>query len=208
MKRAALLALLLLVVAAPAHSQIQEIGFKLGVNSSKLGGEDITDNDMRTASAFGAFLIFPLSSFDLQAELLIMNKGSAFAEGGWEETLSARYLEIPVLARFEFGHHGAALRPHASIGPAVGFLMSCTYVEQVGGQRTSLKCDEDGNPANSVDVGLVVGGGLSYALGIGRVLVDARYSHGLRNMWPEYSGIHRTFSLMAGYSVPLNSTRR
>ncbi len=135
------------------------------------------------------------------------------------------YLEVPVLARFSFGHR---LRFFLNAGPYVGVLLrakavtqgsSAIYMDEAGtmpiiippntdplivdlGAETNVK-----DSLKSTNIGLYGGGGLKYPLGPGDLILEAHFQLGLTVIQRdvETSGTSRTGAVVVslGYTLPL-----
>jgi opacity protein-like surface antigen len=126
------------------------------------------------------------------------------------------YLEIPIMARLRWG---TGIRLFADAGPYVGFLVhaktvtkgsslmydesgaALPYPEQDFGAETDIKRD-----INSTNAGLAGGLGLEVPYGPGDVVIEARFSYGLRNIQKDtaVNGENNTGSLAfaLGYTYP------
>jgi hypothetical protein len=146
-----------------------------------------------------------MSAFSLQPELLLVQKGIERTQ----PTHHSTYLELPLLARADFG--GPRLGGFALGGAAVAYELACrvSFVSVAGSYRGD--CDSPNVAVRSTatrdwDVGAVLGGGMTFQLGVGRVTVDARYTQGLRDMGVAVPGeqmLNRSVALTAGYAVRL-----
>jgi hypothetical protein len=135
------------------------------------------------------------------------------------------YLEVPVLARFTFGHR---LRFFLNAGPYVGILLrakavtkgsSAIYMDEAGtmpiiippdtnplivdlGAETNVK-----DSLKSTNIGLYGGGGVRYSLGPGDLILEAHFQLGLTTIQRdiETSGKSQTGAVVVslGYSLPL-----
>lgn len=123
-----------------------------------LGGADFTtiadsgnvDYSSSTGLAVGVWAGVPVAkSLVVEPELLYTNKGAGLE--GTDISLNLNYIEIPILARYQFTEDGG---PFAYIGPYVAFNVKCsTAVDTV-----SVSCaDQD------IDANTVIGG----AIGVG-----------------------------------------
>jgi hypothetical protein len=67
--------------------------------------------------------------------------------------------------------------------------------------------DWDGNAyyENRFDIGLQFGGGFSYSLGPGAILLDFRYGLGLIDIQKEMKSTNNVLAISAGYAFPLGS---
>lgn len=127
-------------------------GFLAGADFTTITGvDDSSDVTYKTSTgiAAGFFANIPFgSSFVLEPELLYANKGANVE--GEEITANLNYIEIPVLARYNFKADGG---PFAYAGPYVGFNVKCSATVDT----LSVPCEElDGSPqANTVFGGAV-----------------------------------------------------
>jgi hypothetical protein len=135
--------------AAPASAQSVSYGILAGASFSDMMS---TDFSATTSAGFagGLYAGIPLGkSFTLEPELLYTNKG-ANVEGA-SATVNLNYIEIPVLARYNFTTDGG---PFAYAGPYVGFNMNCNTTTTLA----TTNCSDA-----SVNANTVFGG----ALGVG-----------------------------------------
>ena len=161
----ALVALALFSAPAPAAAQAT-IGVKGGINLARLSFADGTVNDWNTGLVGGAFFGGNHEKrVSFRVEALLSIKG---AKDG-ATTYKFTYLEIPVLARYNFASSAHA-RASVFGGPAVAFRLQA---KASGGQAGDLK-----DAVESIDMGAVVGAGVE----INKLVVDARYEFGLLNL--------------------------
>ncbi|UCD85095.1 MAG: PorT family protein [Deltaproteobacteria bacterium] len=202
-------------------------------------------NDMKketkTGASFGAFVTYDINDFfAVQPELLYSMKGARW-KGVWvesmsgnvtyEQTMSLNYLEIPLLAKVSIPI-GENFKYNILIGPALGIITSAKLKHEITGVSeyfkqmledigVSTSGEEDIDHAKSIEFGLVFGGGVDFKLGPGKVIIDARYTLGLTNIFSDISldyialfGLEPIYiedpdiknsviSIMAGYSFSL-----
>ena len=185
----------------PAPAAAQEVGVKAGANSASLTPED--DVHPATSRRFGPVAgvwvrMAPASRVSFQVEGLFSEKGmkSEVPELGASIDVGVRYLEIPLLARAAFGASGSAARVFVVGGAAPAFKLSARGAITTGGQKQARDIDDE---IYSADLGLVGGLGLQ----VGRALIEARYTHGLRHINTDDNGDedrikNRVFSLIVG----------
>ncbi|HEY8470383.1 MAG TPA: porin family protein [Longimicrobiales bacterium] len=198
---AALAVSALAVSASRAEAQQLEIGFKLGAaiaNLTNPAEEGAPDPESITSFSGGGHLRFGLSpAFSLQPELLFVRKGAADPEQ--DDTDSHfDYVEIPVLARFDIPLIGSPISPFFYAGPYAAFEVACTINDQ--GE------EQDCGDHETFDYGAVVGAGLGFAAGPGRLVAEGRYDLGLRNLTTDENDLdqkNRAIGLFVGYAVPL-----
>ncbi len=194
----------LVVVCVLGHAQdlgAQPVsaGFKAGVTVARMPGvtdaiEVEVDEDSRWGGTGGVFVTVPLNDVvAFQPEALYVVKGATLVVGT-ESTLTfdARYLEMPLF--FRFGR--ASGRLYFLAGPSVGFRLAAEAREVVGG-RTETRDFSD--QIKRVDVGISFGGGVT----LGRFLVEARWTEGLRDVESEdqfdTNVRHRVAAVLAGF---------
>lgn len=198
--RARALAALAVSLLLPASAAAQEVGVKAGINAAMITPlEDETpDISWRLGPVGGVWIRAPLGDrLSLQAEGLFSEKGVRWEFGTFATVkIRVRYLEIPLLARADFGPPASTRRFFAVGGAAPAFRLSARTTAESGGQEFSRDSDDD---VYGVDVGLVGGLGLEF----GRAQVEARYTHGLRHINTDDNGEedrmrNRVFSVTLG----------
>jgi opacity protein-like surface antigen len=172
-------------------------GFKVGFNMSNVSvpesdladyvleiiedstGISVGSNETLTGYTFGVFLTYNLTpTFAIQPELLYTSKGFSIPITAMDIiTLDLdfrmTYLEIPVLAKLQFG--SGSTKPFLLAGPAISLLMSSDM--ELLGQSVDIK-----DLTKSTDLGFVFGGGVVFPVGNGKVTLDGRYTLGLSNI--------------------------
>ena len=198
----AVAATVFLILPVSAHAQ--QFGVKGGINFASLTPEEDEDPDdsRRLGPAGGAWIRIPSSTrLSFQVEGLFSEKGVKFkapALGLDAADVRLRYLEVPALARFDFGASGGT---HAFVvgGAAPAFKLAAHATAEGGGRKDTRNIDDD---IYGFDVGLVGGLGVE----VGRALIEARYTHGLRHINTDDNGDedrikNRVFSVMVGFRV-------
>lgn len=171
-----------------------------------------------------------LRTFILQPEInysMRNNRTDHISSGTMNEALTIQqkstlhYLEIPLLARFDFG---IGTRYYFNAGPSFSYAL---------GGREKLESDEPriqsynrsadfDNRFNRTDWSALIGGGIEFPFNDGFLVLDARFSWGFKTLYksreiqrvdnegnltstivgPE--GKNRIFTLNIGYALPLN----
>ena len=187
---------------APTETSAQTIiGAKAGINIANVtfSAEGVSASaDSKTGFVGGAFAQFGIGSpFFIQPEVLYSSKGTKEDD----LSLSANYLEIPLLIGAAFPLSNSALKPMVFAGPSVGFVLSC--------DEEGYDCKDE---IKSTDFSLVFGGGLEYALSSVVLFLDGRCSLGLSNVAEfeedeivdlDISAKNRTWQVMAGVGFPV-----
>lgn len=145
-----------------------DFGIKAGVNLANFSGTD-ADLDSRQAFVVGASmdLSLPMFPIGLESGVYFSQKG---AESG-SNTLKLDYVEVPVLAKINFGPPGP-FSPHLVAGPYVGFTITS---ETEDGSGNTFELDDF---VNEVDFGGTVGVGADFNMGLTKLNAQLRYSMG------------------------------
>ena len=199
------------IATAPALAQTPVIGFKLGPTFSTWEVGDGDDHDTSSLTAFGGggFVRFGHGAIGVQLDVLVVTKGAeavGFTDG--EAEIKLNYIEVPLQLVLSYGIK--KVRPYFMFGPSVGFEIGCGLsVDDDDADDSEADCDDAGFfERDDPDFGIVGAVGVNIPLGPGAVLFEARYTHGMTNIYEE-SGIddnevkNRSFALFGGYSIPL-----
>jgi len=240
----AILAALLLTAAGFAAADTVSLGIHGGLSIPDIRGSqtDIYSRNFtsREGPYFGLSLektVTPL--FSLVAELNFTSQGGkrngmqpitmdiglplppdTILYGNYHNETILDYLEVPVLARFNFGH--SRLRFFLNAGPYVGVLLrakavtrgsSLIYLDEAGTMPvidTPVSFDADTNVKDSLkstNIGLYGGGGVKYPLGCGDLVLEAHFQLGLTTIQRDIatSGKSQTGAVVIslGYTLPL-----
>ena len=190
-------------VILPAATSAQEVGVKAGINFASLTPlEDETpDITRRVGPVGGVWVRLPSGRrVSFQAEGLFSEKGSHWDFPGFASLeYRVRYVEVPLLARADFGAPASKARMFAVAGAAPAYMLSDRTTVEFQGERVTRS-----NPDAfySFDVGLVGGVGVE----IGRAQVEARYTHGLRHINTDDNGDedrvrNRVISVTLGFRI-------
>jgi hypothetical protein len=197
-------ALAAMVLILPRPAAAQEAGVKLGANFASLTPEEDEDPDTsrRLGPVAGAWVrIAPANRVSFQIEGLFSEKGVTFNDNGFIDSadIRLRYVEIPLLARADFGASGSAARVFVVGGAAPAFKLSAHTKAVAGDEEQSRDIDDE---IYSADFGLVGGLGVAFR----RALIEARYTHGLRHINTDDNGDedrikNRVFSVTVGFRL-------
>ncbi|MEQ6119225.1 porin family protein [Reichenbachiella sp. MALMAid0571] len=182
MKKLGVLAALCLLVVFGSSAQGIGVGIKGGLNMSTLS--DIENNATKTGFHFGAYARIKLGGIGLQPEAYYSAQGSKIDAGTIKESIDTKYLNIPVLLRF---NPVPVLNFH--LGPQFGVLMGAEDAD--GDIKDQLK---------SSDLSAVVGAGIDLPFGLNFTL---RYVKGLSkvNDAGTDSVKNNTFQISVGYDL-------
>ena len=175
MKKLLLFPILFLMIFSFSLNQAEAqnrpgFGIRGGLNFANLNDID-ADVDSRTGIMLGVYTNFliPNSPVYIQPEVLYTQKGYEVGDG----TVKLDYIEIPVLARFDFITDGN-ITPNVYFGPYIGFNVNA----EAEGDGGELDIDE---AVEGTDFGVVVGGGLDF----GRIDLGVRYGAGLSEIFED-----------------------
>lgn len=215
--RTCLLVVPAVVVAVTVHAQsaaplrLKRLGLVAGANSSTFGGKDAVDPtpSRRSGGTWGAFLVIPIRSrFGFQPEFVYSMKGAAQRDPSGSAVLTMNYIEVPLLARFDFPTSGG-VKPFFYGGPAISFQRSCDIevtAAFIGTIRST--CDDFaaqfGGTADfkSTDFGAIIGGGLAFDVSGKTLSIGARYAHGFSKIEKDSDIKHRVISVLATFEFP------
>lgn len=166
-----------------------------------------------------------------QPELLLIKKGYGVDESDGNvhiaKNVSFNQIEVPLM--FKYTLSASIFRFFFNFGPSVGYYLDGKYSETRSTDTRSREGSfqfRDGEmirrgdsnffaervAVNRFDFGLQFGGGLGLKLGAGTLLFEARYGHGLTNLYQEQSGLfsgreasgqNRVFAYTVGYAIPV-----
>ncbi len=197
-----LLIVLLTTVVSLSSAQRITGGFKGGMNLANFHGDDVEDTKSKLGFCGGGFVTFSLSKVVvIQPELLYSQKGAKweieFLNETWKVTDKFNYLEIPIFIKMIMPVQGK-VAPTLFLGPYFGITITNPREEiEVNGMTIEDEIEE----VKDTDFGAVLGVGIDFDLGKGKIALDARYSLGLTTL--SEADLHvknNVFSFLLGYS--------
>jgi hypothetical protein len=186
-----LVIILLLSLSAVSKAQDTHFGLKAGLNISSLDVKRGVDWDAKAGFHFGGLAHVHLTPhFAVQPEIVFSQQGGEYSSDKWK----INYLNIPVLLQYMTGS-GFRLQT----GPQLGFALSSEV------KQGDIEIDND-DDVNTIDFSWSFGASYLFPGGIG---VDARYNHGITNIYePEVPEVrNRVFQLGVFYQF-MNTTHR
>jgi hypothetical protein len=177
-------------------------GFKGGMNISNMRADpqELEEGGSLRSYVLGAWCGVPLSRhLMIQTEALFSMKGDAETAAGYTASTRLGYFELPVLARVGF-LHGAPVQPSLFGGPSLAINFSARA--KLEGEGSDVEVDVKDQVA-AFDLGLVVGGGLDFAVGATSLGFDVRYSRGMLDVGDGANGSARNEVVTVMGSVAL-----
>ena len=170
------------LAALPASAGETSYGLKAGLTYAKLDGNDVSGADYKQGFCGGLavnYSLIPLLSF--QPEILYSMKG---AEVDGQET-SLDYIEIPVLVKLSIPIPFLMI-PDLYAGPYAGI--------KIGADSPGVPADD----FETLDYGIVFGGGFDIGLVALSITIDARYSMGMKSVHKYDDAKNQVISVIAG----------
>lgn len=212
---------LLFAVVMPISAQLS-VGIQGGANLSKM---DFTNNqayrftkiDYQPGFIGGLVVQFLGDKHaGIQAEINFSQRGWVENDTTGVQALKIRnrmdYVEIPVLTHINIG--GGKLRGVFNIGPYLGFGLNRTITTEnlTTGASETTEYEFDSSKDNLFDYGLMVGGGMEYRFGFGKITTEVRYTVGLGDINKEkffQSEVSqfRILALLVRYTIPFSSLK-
>ncbi|GAB2553782.1 hypothetical protein GCM10027190_00290 [Spirosoma areae] len=193
------------VIPASASEGRFRIGFRLGGNSSTIGGVDVSalgeGIKLARVTGFHGGVVFNFGgpSFSVQPEILYTQYGVRMAAGSDYLQIKYSIVEVPVLLKASFGQPN--LRFFVNAGPVMTYATGGTVSVQEGGQSDSQKLDMTNE--GRLAFGASGGAGVALKAGPGSVLLEARYSY-LFSSNDAGATLHPQNAMLSiGYLIPL-----
>ncbi len=193
MKRQLVFLCALLMAFAFAGQELSAGGIKGGLSIANVSfKESVFDGKSLLGFQAGVFFTFDVSEYiSIQPEGYYAMKGSRLSD---ESDFKLTYIEVPVLIKVTLPVEGG-LRPSLFAGGYGAFQLSAKY--------KSAGATTDVENLKKFDYGMVFGGCVELGMGGVKLLLDARYTVGLANIWDGGGVIsykNRTFVIMAGFA--------
>ena len=210
-------------------AQVQ-LGLQAGANFADVTMDPTQEGfetSMKTGFLFGGMLFYSFSPIlGLQVEPAYVQKGAkvdlSLSEAGEtvqaEATLTADYIDIPVLLKASFGD--GPVKPYLVAGASIAFLLGDVELEldkaTINGQDVTSMIPSDERTqkleTKSTDFILNFGGGVIIPLGQVNIFIEGQYNLGLTDVndeTPEPGDVEPTIKttgiqIKAGVMFPLN----
>lgn len=187
--------------ATPAQAAAQ-LTLRGGVNLTTFVGGDAEDVESRKGLNLGAAIpLFHFGPVAIVPEIYYAQKGADAPSTGFGlAALRLDYIEVPVLARLNFG--SGSLRPYLQAGPSFAWQLDCSISLDAVGTGNDDCGQSLNDELKDYDQGIVFGGGIDFGLaGIGALNLDARFERGLARITDNADLKNQAFTLMLGWQV-------
>ena len=221
---------ILLVLSMNVMAQTS-IGFRGGINVGNVSEPDIIGQilpDFQSIIGSNVAVVVEIGisdHFSFQPELAFTQKGFKLKEGidinlfkiplplGVKATTKVNYVEIPLLAKVKFGNE--KMQTYLTAGPVLSYAVGGRFKTQAqilfDIPIIDQKLDLDALGYNQFEIGVSVGGGLSFNTGQGAFFVDARYTHGFTDVYDvpvvDLKLKNKGFGVNVGYLIPITSNK-
>ena len=186
---------LLAASAASASAQGLEAGARVGPLYSTVSADadgSAPSFAWRLGYTAGGFARWLLGPVGVQVEALYAQKGAAVDEQGLDAQLILDYVETPVLVRVSRAALGG--RAYLAGGAVPAFRVRARTRADFGGAVEEIDAADEIAP---VDLALVAAAGLER----GRLVLDARYAHGIRDIDADSDDEVRVFTRAVSVTV-------
>lgn len=183
----------LLLIQTP-KARAQGFGLKAGVNMATFNyTQNSPDSRIGVMAGLTYDFAVPMSPVTIQPGVFYTQKGAKTTDGSVETTTKLDYIEIPVLAKFNFILDNPVVTPKVYFGPYMGFTFNAKAEASGDNVSGSVNIDDQ---VKGTDFGVVVGGGVD----INQFNVGLRYSAGLTDVAENnaFNGKNGVFSIVAG----------
>lgn len=207
------IAAILIATPTAAGAQIS-VGVSAGPAFTTLTGDDVNESaESRTGFFVGGSVHLALDDvIGFGTGAYFVQKGADFDLEQGQVALEIDYLEVPLLIHFQVTGADRPVGVSLGVGPAFGFNLSCDLNDTDDESSESVDCSEGEeilgiDDVRSFDLGLLVGGGLSFAASeTTSFFVDGAFELGITSIADELEGLdevdvrNRTWFFGAGVS--------
>ncbi|MBK6364666.1 MAG: PorT family protein [Saprospiraceae bacterium] len=182
-----------------------QIGIRVGADLSTFYFSESVDLDTKHKFGLGGGIYYKHmvnNNFSIQPELNFIQMGTKFEENDEEGSISLHYLQLPILAKYDFGNM-EAINIFVQGGPYVGYGIGKVELEYCFDGECDVEeinYDSSGEEApKPLDFGLQLGLGVNINK---KISIDARYILGLQNLNAEDEGSikNRAIFVSVGYT--------
>lgn len=179
--------------ASPAAAQGVEGGVKAGITSATLSitGLEGFESSANVGMLAGAWVSVGNKNLRLQPELIFTTRRLTLASPFGDIGVSSRTVDVPVLVVGRW-RADARTRPLLFAGPSFAFISGVT--QAMGSTETDIS-----DQIKNVDAGIVIGGGAEIGVRRGAIVLDARFSLGLRDLSEASETTFKSRTVMASF---------
>lgn len=181
----------------------------LGVTVTTFSGDGFPDSNFsaRANIHLGALVEHRLRGAFLRSGLVFYQQGAHYQSGNQRESYTLSTLTIPAVVGIELPLERPVVQPRLFGGFQVGFDIGCHVGLTIDGIPKKAGGCEDGNlglQMTGAELSWLLGGGVTYALGRGHLLVDVLYHNALTDAGKNLPGFkNRGGTVAVGYLLPL-----
>ncbi len=216
----------LLMAAFTVHAQFS-VGIRGGVNWANIQATEALDNitpDFKNLDEWNLALVaeYAISdNFAFQPELEFVKKGFRIKENFGVELFNTplplgvnvesrfRYVNMPLLAKVKFGDN--VVKGYALAGPTFGYALNGNLITKanviIDIKLLDEKIDLQDIDYQRLEVGGMLGAGLSFDTNAGQFFIDARYNHGFTELYDipyaEEKVKNKGFGINVGFMMPI-----
>ncbi len=222
--------LLLVAITASLFGQVS-IGAKAGIYHSNVAIDGIDNNllpNTKGLTDFSGGVISEImlgNNFGIQPELNYEKSGFQINEGldidifnvpvpiGLKAKVKVDYLTMPILAKYKIG--SGPVKGYISAGPNFRYAMKgevktfATVLIDI--PVWSQDINFSGDNVQRMDIGGIVGAGVSFTTGPGQLFIDARYNHGFTQVdnfsFADLKMKNTGMGINIGYMMPLTKKK-
>lgn len=222
--------LLLVAITASLFGQVS-IGAKAGIYHSDVAVQGVDNNlipNTQGLTDFSGGLVSEImlgKNFGFQPELSYEKSGFQINEGidldifnipiplGVKAKVKVDYLTIPILAKYKIG--SGPVKGYVTAGPNFRYALKgelktfATVIIDI--PVYSQDIDFSGENVQRMDIGGVIGAGVSFTTGPGQLFIDARYNHGFTQVdnfkFADLQIKNTGMGINIGYMMPLTKKK-
>ena len=204
------------------------LGLKAGVNIANVTTPEISIVNIPAIQANKSFTVGAVAEFGIangfaiQTEANYTKKGFIINQGiplelaniplpvGVKVTTDLNYIEVPVLAKYNFGN--GKVGGYVTAGPTMSYASSGRFRTAanfiIDFNVIDRKFDFDDLNISKFDIGASIGAGGTVNLGGMKLFVDARYTHGFNKLDNipviDLDFKNKSFAVTTGFLIPLS----
>ena len=204
------------------------LGLKAGVNIANVTIPEVSLVNIPNVQANKSFTVGAVAEFGIangfaiQTEANYTKKGFIINEGiplelaniplpvGVKVTTDLNYIEVPVLAKYNFGN--GKVGGYVTAGPTMSYAASGRFRTAanfiIDFNVVDQKFDFDDFNISKFDLGASIGAGGTVNLGTTKLFVDARYTHGFNKLDNipviDLDFRNKNFAITTGFLIPLS----